>query len=658
MSGFVVVLRKDERSPDAELQEAMLRSLRIFGSDRHGSADSGRFSLMWAHDTGYTPHDAFERQPVRAGDRWMAVCVGYLMHREELAQALDLPQPQAERLPDSALVMKAWERWGEGCLDHISGPVSFVVCDTESNRLFVARAMERGPAVYVHEDSNRILLATTTKPIFCDPSVVREVDELRIADALVLNHEDRRRSFFKGVGIVPSGHVARATPAGIAMAQHYFLDRVKDVRFAKDEDYVEAARELLAKAVASSMRACETPALSLSSGLDSTTLAVTMLEQVRSQQVSHALPVKAFTAVPASFWDGAVRPRHAGDERAPVEALAHRYPGLEVEYVPSEHAPFDHGLDLLQSYADVPLRGVGNMPWGTEIALRCRQAGKRVMLTGASGNGTLSMAAEGVIFGTWLRQGRWAHLAREHHAAMRLNPVGNYVKILAGRMFLTALPDWLYDRVRHRRHGQGGGGFRSFSAIHPDYARDLGMNERLAELDWDDRYRTPKTRRQLMEIMVRRGARDESGALSEAMKAMAGVQGRDPLGDRRLLEFCYAIPDEQFFQGGQDRSLIKRVMAGKLPHEVLQAPRGEQSADWHGRMTRDLPRIAEEIERLADDPAMARRLDLERLRQAVRDWPERTPMAGSGHPEAAFLRYAISRAVAVARFVHQVEGRN
>ncbi len=666
VSGFVVELRKDYRPADPDLHDAMRRTLRIFGSDRDNVADHGRFTLIWAHDTGFTPHDRLERQPVSgagevseaADNRWQLVFIGCLMHRENLARELALSGPEADRLPDSALVMRAWQQWGEDCLDHLYGPIAFAVCDAASGKLFAARTMERGPAIYVHENAARIVLSTSTKPIFCDPAVPRELDEMRLADELVLNHEDRSRSFFKGVGIVPSGHVLRAAPDGFSVSQQYHLDQVRDVRFARNEDYVEAARELLHRAVATAMRACETPALSLSSGLDSATLAITMLEVLGAEGSAHELPLHCFTAVPCAQWDSRSRPGHAGDERDPVEALMRAYPGLHVTFVPAEHATFDHGVDLIQSYADVPLRGVGNTGWGFEIAQQCRQSGRRVMLTGASGNGTVSMAANGVIFGTWMRQGRWVHALRENHAAMRDARGGGYLKLLAGRVLGTSIPDWLYNRTLGPKRGFGGMGFGAMSAIHPDYARQMGVAERMAQHGWDDRYRIPRTRRELMEIMVRRGMRDASGALSQAVRAIHGIEGRDPLGDRRLLEFCYAVPDEQFFQNGQDRSLIKRVMAGKLPRAILDAPRGEQSADWHARMTRDLPRIAAEIERLADDPIMAERLDIDRMRRAVRDWPRQTPVSLADHPDASFLRYALGRGLAAARFIHQVEGRN
>lgn len=658
MAGFAVIFQKDNRPPPHETAEKVRLALRAFGPDKDNVLSTGRFTTIWTNDTGYTPQDHLERQPVISEERWYLVFVGFLMHREELADKIGVARAELKMSPDSALVMKAWQKWGEDCQHHLFGPYSFVVCDTANHKLFAARSSERGTSIFYHETDYQLILATSTKAIFCDESIPKQLNETRIADALVLNYENRAQSYFQDVSILPSGHMMCATPDASSVHRVQYLAKIPDIRFANDSDYLDAANELLSRAVASSMRAVQTPAIMLSAGLDSPAVAITMLEEMAKGTVDHQGPVKGYTHVPAQFWDGRIRVGRLGNETGPVRALADRYPDLDVEFVSSDSLPFDHGLDLIQSYADMPIRGVGNLYWGMDINQRCLKAGHRVCLTGASGNATFSMGMQGIVFGALFRNGRWLRLLKEHHSSFQGSARSGYLRKLIGRAIIPNLPDWLYDIYVQNRRSDLTRGFSSFSAINADYARDLCVQERLTESGWDDRYRLPQSRKELMQIMAERGSRDEGGGMAEAIKAATGVAARDPIGDRKILEFCYAIPDDQFFKDGIDRRLVKRMMAGKLPAEVRQASRGEQSADWHGRMAKDIDRIDSELDRLSDDPVMAQRLDIPRMRKLTQNWPSKTPTSISEYEEMHIARYAIGRAVSVARFINQIEGKN
>ena len=61
------------------------------------------------------------------------------------------------------------------------------------------------------------------------------------------------------------------------------------------------------------------------------------------------------------------------------------------------------------------------------------------------------------------------------------------------------------------------------------------------------------------------------------------------------------------------------------------------------------------LERWRDDPAVAGRLDLDRLLRAVDTWPERTPLSARDHPDWLLLRF-LPRALNAGRFIKWVEG--
>ena len=54
----------------------------------------------------------------------------------------------------------------------------------------------------------------------------------------------------------------------------------------------------------------------------------------------------------------------------------------------------------------------------------------------------------------------------------------------------------------------------------------------------------------------------------ERASAEAGIEDRHPFLDRRLVEFTAALPDEQRWQRGQVKYILRQAMAGLLPASV------------------------------------------------------------------------------------------
>lgn len=126
---------------------------------------------------------------------------------------------------------------------------------------------------------------------------------------------------------------------------------------------------------------------------------------------------------------------------------------------------------------------------------------------------------------------------------------------------------------------------------------------------------------------------------------------RDPTFDRRIVEFCLAVPLEQFLRGGQLRSLARRAMADRLPPSTLaRTKRGRQSADWYVSLSRLKREMQAEVVLLEDSPLASRMLDLPRMRRLIDSFPssgfDRSKIQGSYHA-------ALTRGFSVGRFLRR-----
>lgn len=53
------------------------------------------------------------------------------------------------------------------------------------------------------------------------------------------------------------------------------------------------------------------------------------------------------------------------------------------------------------------------------------------------------------------------------------------------------------------------------------------------------------------------------------MEAEYGIRLADPIFDKELVEFCFGIPDDQFYRYGMKRFLVRRAFHQKMPAEIL-----------------------------------------------------------------------------------------
>jgi len=649
-----ILMRNGAPATDAGLAR-MEAALRLHGPDRQGRKTFGEAGLAACLMLGFTPEDRHDRQPLHAPPGLSLVLDGWIANRDEIEPALGLEPARARAMPDSALALAAWREWGEGALDRLDGGFTLIVWDEVAHRLTAARSVRNAPPLHWHESADRFALASTANAIHALGDVARELDEVKFADSLVLNYNDAERSYFAGIRRLRMGRVMTLDSAGVAVRRYFDLRDAPPVRFARDEDYVEAANELLTRAVRRSLRANETPAMMLSAGLDSTAVAVTAIELLRAGG-GDPFPLVSFTSVPGPGWSGRALHRGViGDESGPVRELAARYPEIETNFLDCAGIDFTTWLDRIFLLGEAPPRAVNNLGWYVEIMRQARQRGKRVVLSGESGNATFSLSGVG-LFPQLARGGRWLTLWRQVRALGY--PRRAMLRPLAGYALLPLLPPGAGRVLRLLLGDSEAHGHAVRSAIHPGYAREIDLAARMRETGFDDTFAQPAFGEMRSAVMFDSGVGEDGRCVAMGAQALTGVQVRDPLADRALARFCAGLPEEQLLWNGVDRRLARRMMADRLPDAILRAPHGDQGADAFERTTRRLPEIARELEEARADPLLARAIDIDRLERIVRNWPDSEPNGPDRHADDQLIRYGMPRALSAMRYARWVSGAN
>lgn len=583
-----------------------------------------------------TNEDMAERQPWTNG-RQVMVYDGRLDNREEVAEALGLVIKGSEIIADGQLIFAALERWGQDAFAKFIGDFAVALWDIQNRRLLLARDQRGRRTLYYHHGKDFVAFATTYPALLALPGVPRKIDELGVADFLVLNMKHPVNTLYEGVRRVPKAGSAVFGANGSRISTYWDPAPKRQIRLASDGEYIEAMREQLDRAVSCRLRAKGGIASAMSGGLDSSAVAATaakLLTPDRLLAVTSVPPEGMKLSPLSSAW--------YVDERPYVKAIAAMHPNMELILASSDNP---HWVEMdpapFFTASGVPMRNISNIGWllpGYDAVIN---AGGNSLLIGEGGN--LAWSWDGLpLLGNYFQRGNWIRLARELALIDRNRPYSmNWKAIFRSEVLVPLVPDTL-KRWRKRLRDKGAEPWAFYSAINPAFAREVNLFQRLAEtkLDFAGLSDTQGLR-------LERFSRPEHGSdIATAMRAVNGLETRTPLWDIRLLEFCLSIPDEQFLRDGVTRRLTRLALADRLPQSVLDNYRlGAQIPEIFHRIEATLPGLIEEIESLERIPLVARCLDLTRLKQIVKNWP-------AGNIQVPFL---LARALNVGRWLSWAE---
>ena len=453
------------------------------------------------------------------------------------------------------------------------------------------------------------------------------------------NHEI---TYYQDVFRVPPGSTLHVSGATFSKHQFWDPEGIADVRFTNDHDYVEAFKERLDEAVRASLRSCRPPCATITGGLDSSSIAVTAADilAVRGDRLD------TFTAVPeAGFVREELRGRYF-DETPYVRQIAEVNRNIVPHFVTQSREATPENIAETIRVSGLPGATLNDL-WGFDVFAAVRSAGHNVMLTGEMGNITMSYDGRG-LFTELLLTGRWINLLTEIRCSgyrwrrdVRQHVVGPFI------------PPSIFRRYKQWRRGRILP-WHNYSLIHPEFAARIGVIQRVAR-----GYRPfdapPMRNGKLARINAFQGWAEAADVLAK-VRAGFRLDIRTPACDRRIVEFCIGIPEDQYRRNGRDRWLIRRAMDGRLPDTVLNQKKwGAQAADWYPRLTRARNQIMEEVKRLAQNPEVSSILDMQRLRAILVDWPDRQPAEYT--PEESQL-LAIPDALGMAYFIENVTGAN
>jgi asparagine synthase (glutamine-hydrolysing) len=579
MSGILGIYHRDQRLIDPSQLEAMMQTLAHRGGDAANTWQQDFIGLghqmRWS-----TPEALAETLPfINQRQDLVITADARIDNREELLMAFGLTQLSQEQLiSDSELILAAYDRWGEDCPQHLLGDFAFAIWDVRRQQLFCARDHFGVRAFYYHKTANCFAFASEIKALLCLDHIPCRVNPLRVSDYVAVYFEDVESTFYHDIFRLAPAHSLVVTPHEFRCQRYWQLDPQREIQLESDQAYADAFYEVFSEAVRCRLRSCSPVGVFLSGGLDSSSIAAT----------ARKLVAQADQPQPQIHTFSAVFDRLAEcDERPYIHALTQQGGFQAHEIVGDDRSPLQP-IEQMLWHQDEPFYG-RNWAMGWKLYEAVQAQGIRVTLDGFDGDIVVSYGYGYLV--ELAQAGRWLKLHQE-------------LRCLAGRLSQQDTFDvnqiwWGYVHqfklrslcARYRGVRLGFKLWAKFTRVlrtpanrrrkpiaepvfEPDWQRLLNP-KLVAHYDLPDRYQGPpgksenqKTERERHYHDMTQGLVSFALGVSHRTTAAFGVEERYPFFDKRVVEFCVALPAAQKRQLGWDRVVMRRAMQGILPAKI------------------------------------------------------------------------------------------
>lgn len=539
-------------------------------------------------------------------------------NRSELFKQLKIPKEAQPCITDSELILLSYEKWGADCPRYLIGDFSFVIWDEKKDELFCVRDHVGKRTFYYYCDDNTFAFGTLIKPIFDLVGKKPDLNDKWIADFLVLKGPvlsvEYAESPYEGIYQLEPGHSLTVDKKGRTKRRYWDpLKEVKPLKLKSDEEYIEEFKKVFFEAVRCRLRSISDVGIMLSGGLDSGSIACVAAQELSGE----GKRLRAFSSIPMEGYEfNDKKYRHfIPDEREYIRTIGEKYDNVDIEYCRNEGKDSVKDMDKYIDILEQPYKTIENSFWVFSMAEKAAKKGCRVLLSGQSGNTTISFGDFDVHIKTLFGKGKLIKMKREIDSLAKLYNLPKKRVIM--EVIRVLLPYGLRKVVSNRVRKN----IKDYEAfpVNPELVEKWNVKKRLEKKGYNLKPEKFYNLKDIHKYIVDNVSFSQV-AIPETKASLAyGIVERDPSRDKRVIEFCLSLPSDQFVRNGVERRLIREAMKGILPEKIRSncTKRGLQAADWIQRLKPSWQDICVDIERALENEHIKRYIDTSRLEKEL-----------------------------------------
>ncbi len=576
MCGIFGIIAKDCRVPNGVLERGTL-SLAHRGPDDSGTillTDSATNSSIGLGNRRLAILDLspLAHQPMqdRETGNWI-VYNGEIYNFREVRAELEQLGTTFVSHSDTEVVLKAYCRWGEACLQKFRGMFAFALWDSNRHILLIARDPMGIKPLYYSQNGSYFIFASEVRSLLGTGLVDARIDAAGLTNYLTFGSCYDPFTLIEGVNSIPPGHVLRWRNGSIQQSRYWDLleDQQEDSATLSTNDEhraTEQLRPLLEEAVRMQLVSDVPVGVFLSGGIDSSAL-VSILSR-------GGVTPKTFSVVfqEADF-----------SEAQHSRAIATKFRTDHHEITVSQSDVLAAIPNALRAMDLPTMDGVNTF----FVSRETRKAGVKVALSGLGGDEVFAGYSS---FRTVPRVERFADTWKHVPSVLRAPLTSAFSAVTT-------------DNDRNRKLTslvRNGGGelhpyFLSRMLFGPEQRNSLlrqpvdavsGLAEaaqhellqRSLELDPVNRVSYLESRCYMLNTLLRD---------ADSMSMSQGLEVRVPLIDHRLAQAVLRLPGKWKLNGTPKKLLVK-ALGGSLPEDIVHRPKRGFTLPFEKWMREDL----------------------------------------------------------------------
>ncbi len=549
MSGIAGIYYLDGRPVEKMDLQRMLDSIAHRGPDGSGIWTDGPVGLghhmLWT-----TPESLNEKLPLtnKSGDLTITADAR-IDNRDELIPTLNLNGRPRETIPDSEIILAAYEKWGEKCPEKLLGDFSFAIWDNRRQRIYCARDPIGIKPFFYYFDGKIFYWGSEPRVIYEDSKISKEPNFPLICLYLLNRFDEREETLYKNIYRLPPSYFMILENGHLQKDQYWDVDPNHAIRYKTDQEYAEHLLILFKEAIRARLRSHGPVGTLLSGGLDSSSIVCTAKLLYKEKTI----PNNGFETFSLIF------DQFPCDERNFIYEVIRKC-GAEANFSTYENHPSSLDLEQAEQCFDV-----GYLPTLFFFAPICRVARQkaiRTLLNGIGGDDLLSVSYDHLT--DLLRQGAFLKLITQfRHDA-------NITSYSSSSLFLNyclkpLIPQPIKVAIKQLLKPFREDGVPSW--INADYIKKTGVDERLKKITPKKQFPTLSQQRIYQGLFYGWNATIIMDVI-ERFTAYYGIEIRYPFFDRRLVQFLLSVPEEQRWRNEWPKTILRRAMDGILPEPI------------------------------------------------------------------------------------------